>query len=273
MSYLSLTTWSLHRLLGPLHWTNWDEQAKEQVTKVDAQPQVHSLLELPRILSAKGYQAMEVIHPHFPSTDEAYLKQLRKACEEAGIRFYSLLIDYGDITSADPVRRNKDMNFIKRWIDIAQSAGAEYVRVIGGESEHSNKEALALAAKQLNELNAYANAKGVKVMTENFRSLTSTAENCLYLLNFTEIGLTSDFGNFSGPEKRASLHSTIPKSQSIHAKAQVRADGEIDETEFESCMDIVKEAKYEGPITIVYDGPKDMWQGIEDVRRIVERYI
>ncbi|WP_353625766.1 TIM barrel protein [Bacillus sp. JCM 19041] len=156
---------------------------------------------------------------------------------------------------------------------MAQIAGAEYVRVIGGESDPSNKEALELAAKQLNELNAYANAKGVKVMTENFRSLTSTAENCLYLLDFTEIGLTSDFGNFTGPKKRASLHSTIPKSQTIHAKALAKADGGIDEAEFESCMDIVKEAKYEGPITIVYDGPNDMWQGIENVRRIVERYL
>ncbi|WP_353625765.1 hypothetical protein [Bacillus sp. JCM 19041] len=101
MSYLSLTTWSLHRLLGPLHWTKWDEQAKEQVTAIDEQPQVHTLLELPRILSEKGFQAMEVIHPHFPSTDDTYLKQFRKSFEEAGIRFFSLLIDYGDITSTD----------------------------------------------------------------------------------------------------------------------------------------------------------------------------
>ncbi|MCM2676246.1 hypothetical protein [Alkalicoccobacillus plakortidis] len=113
MRYLSLTSWSLNRILGPLHWTKWDQHKKEIVTSVIEQPEIHSLLDLPFLLAKKGYQAMEIIHPHFPSTDTEYLKELRKATEKAGIRFYNLLIDYGDITNEDPIRRKHDMEFIK----------------------------------------------------------------------------------------------------------------------------------------------------------------
>ncbi len=260
MPFLSLTTWSLHRVLGPLYWTEWDENAQEQITVVEQQPDIHSLLELPKILTKKGYTAVEVGHFHFPSTDEAYLNSLRRSCEEAGVRFYTLLADYGDITSPDPVRREKDMEWIKRWIDVASMVGAEHVRVIGGLAEPDNASALELAVQQFNELSSYAKKRDVKLLTENFRSLTSTVENCLFLLDQTDIGFTCDFGNYKGADKLAFLKEIIPKSSSIHAKAITNPDGSLDESELSRCLDIMEEVNYEGAITLVYDGPGDMWK-------------
>lgn len=274
MRYLSLTSWSLNRILGPLHWTKWDQNKKEIVTSVVEQPEIHSLLDLPFLLAKKGYQAMEIIHPHFPSTDTEYLKELRKATEKAGIRFYNLLIDYGDITNEDPIRRKHDMEFIKSWIDIAAEVGAEHVRVIGGDAQPDNPNALQLASLQLMELCAYAKKKGVGVLTENFHSLTSTSANCLYLYEQTDItGLISDFGNFNGPSKFQSLSETIPKSTSIHVKALTNEDGSLNKPELLQCLDLVNQFNYSGPLTIVYDGPNDMWDGIEEVQQIVQSYI
>ncbi|MDQ0207311.1 sugar phosphate isomerase/epimerase family protein [Alkalicoccobacillus murimartini] len=274
MRYVSLTSWSLNRLLGPLYWSKWNQQKKDIETFIDEQPEIHSLLDLPALLAEKGFQAMEIIHPHVPSTDTEYLKKLHKATQKAGIRFYNLLIDYGDITNEDPVRRKRDMDFIKSWIDIASKVGAENVRVIGGDAKPDDKKALQLAALQLMELCAYAKKKGVGVLTENFHSLTSTSENCLFLYEQTDItGLISDFGNFSGPSKFQSLSETIPNSTSIHVKALSNKDGSINKSELLQCLDLVEQANYDGPLTIVYDGPNDMWQGIEEVKEIVQRYI
>lgn len=276
MPFLSLTTWSLHRHLGPLRWTRWDGESRMPVADVQEQPQTVTLLELPAVLAGQGYSAMEVCHFHFPETSEAYLAKLREAFREAGLRFYTLLIDYGDISSADPVRREADLAWICRWIDRASAAGAERVRIIGGDAPASDHEALARSADALRQLCGYAAARGVRVVTENFRALTSTADNCLALLDACgrdRLGLTSDFGNFQGPAKYDELARTIPHSESIHAKAQADPRGHPDAGEFARCMDLVRSSGYEGPITLVYDGPGDMWAGIEDVKRLVRPYL
>jgi sugar phosphate isomerase/epimerase len=275
MPYLSLTTWSLHRNLGPLRWTHWDDEQGKSVVSVQEQPQTLSLLELPGELQRRGFAAMEVCHFHFPDTGESYLRELRASCERAGIRFYTLLADYGDITNPDERRREADIEWLKAWIDVASLAGAERIRIIGGDADPADREAVALAAFQLRRLIAYAREKNVRIVTENFHSLTSVADNCLALLDACggEIGLTSDFGNFKGPGKMQELARTVPRSESIHAKALTDERGAPDAEEFRQCLDIVKQSGYEGPITLVYDGPGDMWEGIGRVKELVTPYL
>lgn len=275
MPFLSLTSWSLHRNLGPLRWTRWDDNTHNQITVTQDQPELISLLELPAVLTKKGFRSLEVCHFHFPDTSEAYLQRLKQAFTEADLQFYTLLIEYGDISSSDDLRRQSDIAWIKGWIDIAARTGAERVRVIAGDAEPTDQEALQRSVDALRELSSYAAVQGVRVVTENFHSLTSIADNCLTLLEGCGelLGLTSDFGNFKGTEKYGELVKTITHSESIHAKAQTNADGYPDEAEFIRCLEIAKQAGYEGPITLVYDGPGDMWEGIERVRKLAAPYL
>lgn len=274
MPFLSLTSWSLHRNLGPLRWTGWDEKTCTQITNAQDQPVLLSLLELPAVLAGKGFSSLEVCHFHFPETSESYLLTLKNAFAEEGLRFYTLLLEYGDISSADEIRRQSDIAWSKGWIDIAARVGAERVRVIAGEADPSDREALARSIEALCQLGQYGAEHGVRVVTENFKSLSSTGDNCLAIMEGCGefLGFTSDFGNFKGMEKFADLARTIPHSESIHAKSQTNAEGFPDEAEFIHCLDIAKQAGYEGPLTLVYDGPGDMWEGIERVRKLAEPY-
>lgn len=275
MPYLSLTTWSLHRNLGPLRWTRWNEEQGLPVTAEEEKPETISLLELPGELKRRGFSAMEVCHFHFPDTNESYLRELRSSIERAGMRFYTLLADYGDITNPDERRREADIAWLKGWIDVASAAGAERIRIIGGDADPNDHEAVALAAAQLQRLIAYAADKNVRIVTENFHPLTSTADNCLTLLDACDgkLGLTSDFGNFKGPGKMQELSRTVPRSESIHAKAVTDEKGMPDAEEFRSCLEIVKHCRYEGPITLVYDGPGDMWEGIDRIKALTAPYL
>ncbi len=275
MIYLSLTTWSLHRNLGPLHWTRWDELKGEHFLDIQDQPETISLLELPRELAAKGYSALEIGHFHIRDTSDDYLQKLRHAFESAGIPFYTLLADYGDISSSDEARRSADIEWVKQWIDIASKAGAERVRVIAGDTDASDTAALQRSADALRILCDYAASRNVRVITENFRPLSYTADNCLSLLESCgdRLGLTSDFGNFKGDDKFQELAKIVPHSESIHAKAITSAEGFPNVAEFTQCMEVVKKSGYQGPITIVYDGPNDMWAGIERVKVLVKPYL
>ncbi|MDR9854877.1 sugar phosphate isomerase/epimerase family protein [Paenibacillus sp. VCA1] len=275
MPFLSLNTWSLHRNLGPLRWTYWDEETKMQNTAIDDQPETIPLLDLPFLLHRNGFQAMELCHFNLPDTSPAYIQKLRDSIARSGIRLYALLADYGDITSPDEERREADVNWMKKWIDIASALGAERIRIIAGNADPADEDAVRLAAAQLQRLIQYASDKHVRIVTENFHALTSTAANCITLLDMCGegLGLTTDFGNFSGEGKLAELGMTIPRSESIHAKAMTDAEGNPNEDEFKSCMDLVRSSGYEGPMTLVYDGPGDMWEGINRVKALVEPYL
>lgn len=275
MSYLSVSTWSLHRMLGPLRWTVWD--ANEGIHKMNEQeqPQVLSLLDLPAEATKRGYQALEVCHFHFPSTEPDYLERLREAFTSAGISFDTLLLDYGDLTTLDETRQEADFNLIRNWIDIAAGAGAKQIRVIAGEADPTEEGAIRQAALALSELAEYAAGKGVRVVTENFRLLTSTGASCINLLQLTgeKFGMITDFGNFKLPSKYDEFIMTLPYSVSVHAKAQYDDNGIPDEAEFRCCLDTVQAVGCDCAIVLIYDGPGDMWEGLERIKRIVEPYL
>ncbi|MBS4194881.1 sugar phosphate isomerase/epimerase family protein [Lederbergia citri] len=275
MPYLSLSTWSLHRNLGPLYWTVWDDEQQKHVVQVEPQPEITTLLELPAILASKGYKAIEICHFHFPTTDSDYLQKLNKACNEAGIMFNTLLLDYGDITSEDEIRREADIKLMKDWIEIAGEAGARQIRIIAGDASPEDNPALVRSSEILTNLIEFANKFGVKIITENFHSLTSTADNCIKLVENCneELGLIADFGNFKGETKYDEIKKILPYSQSVHAKPEMDAEGIPDENEFHKCLDPLVATNYNGPINIIYDGPGNMWEGIERVRKIVESYL
>jgi len=275
MSYLSVSTWSLHRLLGPLRWTVWDTEEKVQKTVTEQQTEVLTLLELPAEAARRGYRAIEICHFHFPSIDPTYLNQLKNAFSASGIGLDTLLLDYGDITSPDESRVVSDFAFIRKWIEIASLCGAKKIRVIAGEAPPTDERAIHQSAERLLELSVFAASQGVEVITENFKSLTSTGASCLSLLERTDyqVRTISDFGNFTGQQKYKELSMTMPYSASVHAKPQYDEHGYPDELEFQSCLNVVKEAGYEGSIVLIYDGPGDMWEGLERVKRLVEAYL
>jgi sugar phosphate isomerase/epimerase len=275
MSYLSVSTWSLHRLLGPLRWTEWDPATGTHKTREQPQPQILTLLELPAEAERRGYHAVEVCHFHFPSTETIYLEKLREAFSASGLSFDTLLLDYGDLTTGDEVRLEADLVMFRQWIDIASRAGAKYIRIIAGDASPSNEDAIRRSAGALSGLADYASERGVRVITENFHSLTSTGESCSRLLQQADgkVGMITDFGNFKKPSKYEEFAMTLPHSVSVHAKADYDPDGLPDEAEYRRCLDAMKASGYNGPVVLIYDGPGDMWEGLERIRRIAEPYL
>ncbi|UUZ84259.1 sugar phosphate isomerase/epimerase [Paenibacillus sp. P26] len=130
----SISTWSMRESLGPLRWTVWNEEAKRQEIREEAKPQELELADLPEEARQNGLGYLEVCHFQFPSTDEAYLLKLKDSFEKAGVGFLTLLVDYGDISSPDEVRRDSDIAYLRGWIDVAAKAGAQAVRIVAGSN-------------------------------------------------------------------------------------------------------------------------------------------
>ena len=232
------------------------------------------LLDIPAQVAAHGLSKLEVCHFHFPSTQSDYLARFRAALHNAGVEFYTLLIDEGDLTHPDPTERQRVIALMHRWIDVAAGGGAQRVRVIAGDAVPT-PEALRLSADGLREVCRHAKAAGVDVVTENWHTLLDCPEDVLALLAMlpNQIGLKLDFGNWSGERKYADLEKVAPLADCTHAKATFAAPGELDESDFGRCLTLCRDAGFTGPHILIFSDPGDEWTSLDRMRDFARPYV
>lgn len=248
MPRISLTTWSIHPYLhdGSL-----------------------SLLDMPARVKAAGIGTVEICHFHIAQITPDYLLQLKAKAAESGIEVFSVLIDAYDISQADPEARSRDITQIAKWIDVAAWIGASHVRVVGGEAPATDVDALRRAATALVQLQQHAKARGVTVITENFKATASTPANWLALHEALGHGGCADIGNFPSGTRVSDFAQVAHKAVSVHVKASYDDNGNIQPAQVQACLAEVRKYQSAGPLTLVYDRPGDRWHGIETLRQVV----
>lgn len=248
MISLGISTWSIHRTLA-------------------ADPQ--ALLDVPAQLRAHGLTDLQICEFQLPSTQPAFLRELRDRIESCGVTLDALLIDQNDI--AHPDRGEIEARGVERWLEVAGALGARHARVAAGSHVPSD-EALSRSARQLLRLSEFGAALGVRVVTENWRELLPTSREVLRLIELTEgrVPLCLDFGNWRGPGKYAELAAIAPHAVTVHAKCAFDA-GLPDAADFVRCCQLLRDVKYAGTLALIYDGESpDEW-ALLDVERDLAR--
>lgn len=232
------------------------------------------LLDVPAQVAAHGLGKLEVCHFHLPSTDDEYVAKFRAALDSAGVEFYTLLIDEGDITHPDPTERKKALTLIGDWIDIAAELGAKRVRVIGGNAEPSEP-ALHLSEAGFRKILTQADDCGIDVVTENWHRLLDHPAEVRTLLERLDgrVGLKLDFGNWSGDRKHQDLPRIADLADCTHAKAYFPTPGQMDADDFARCLDICAAANFAGPHILIFSDPGDEWASLDQMRDAVLPYV
>lgn len=275
MADLAVSTWSLHRVLGATY-PGLDPHAKERAPRYPYGPGSVSLLDLPAIVASLGIPKLEICHFHFPRTDTGYVDELRQRLSQEQIRPLTLLVDEGDIASADPAVRERDLALIRGWIDIAAHLQAQRVRVIAGQSAADpGGVAVRRSIEGLLALAEYGQARGVSVVTENWLALAMDSAALLAIMQGTggAVGLCADFGNYRGPSKYDDLAAILPYASSIHAKASFPAPGVMDVEDFRHCLDLAKAARFSGNYVLIFDSAGDEQASLLQIAATVRPYL
>lgn len=247
---LSASSWSLHRSLGaPDVYGPGADIPRESHGRGAI-----SLLEAPALLAELGIRTMEICHFHLPSRAPDHLNRLRGVLETHGVELWSVLVDAGDLTHI--AHGQRDEAWIAGWLDDAQRLGAKRMRVIAGKGAPTEAN-LARSRAALLQLADAAEARGLRLMTENWFDLLSTPAAVHALMDGLDgrIGLCLDFGNWHGATKYDDLRAIAGYAESCHAKPQFDANGAIERDDFARCIRITREAGFSGPYTLIYDGP------------------
>jgi sugar phosphate isomerase/epimerase len=224
------------------------------------------LIDLPAQLKSHTIPHLELCHFHLPETSPEYLEQFRQALKENDVNLYSLLIDMGDIANPDEQKRNEDIQSIKNWIDIAQTLGANQVRIVAGNQEAS-PEVIQRSSKHLHELVSYAATKGVHTSTENWQKTSDDADSLLQILEHNpDLRLIADIGNAEGPDKYGKLSKLLPRANSIHFKVRYLEDGSAEPNDLNKVLELIQKANFSGVISLIFDKKINEWMGIETLR-------
>lgn len=260
---ISLAQWSLNRSLrnGTLESLAFPTFAKETF----------------------GIEAVEYVNQFFmdKAQDRAYLGELKKRCEDAGVRSLLIMCDReGNLGDPDAAARTRAVENHYKWLEAAQFLGCHSIRVNAGSSG-TYEEQRSLSIDGLRRLSERGKDFGLNVIVENHGGLSSNGQwlaEVIAGVGLDNCGTLPDFGNFRVSaneeyDRYKGVRELMPFAKGVSAKSyEFDAEGNELRTDFRRMMRIVVDAGYRGYVGVEYEGTNpDEVDGIRKTQRLLER--
>lgn len=115
-----------------------------------------------------GLDGADLSVVHLLSTDTAYLHSLRDQAADLGIGIV-MVVTYADFTHPDATERARQVDVLRRYIDVTAELGAPYARVTAGQAHPGVERAAGIewAVTGLTSCLDYAAQAGVTLCYEN----------------------------------------------------------------------------------------------------------
>jgi len=219
-----------------------------------------------------GLDAADPTCYYFPKeVTREYLCHLKSVAFRLGLSFSGTAVANDFCYPAGP-DRDKQIAYVKKWIEYAEILGAPVIRVYSGKVRGSLTvdEAYKAVAEAMEECCDFAGKHGVFLSLENHGGLTATVEGTLRILRDVKspwFGMLMDTGNFHSADIYGDLAKIAPYTINTHVKVLVSGpDGKKVPTDLKRIAKILKDAGYRGYILLEYEEN-------EDPREACPRYI
>ena len=256
---ISLAEWSLHKTLFGKKMTN---------------------LDFPRVSKEKfGITAVEYVNQFFKdkAKDKAYLGELRKRCDDLGVKSLLIMIDgEGHLGEAEEAKRQKVIDNHKKWVEAARFLGCHSIRVNAHGVGKSDEEKATNTTKGLRGLSEFGKEHGINVIVENHGGLSSNGKwlsRVLKDVGLPNCGSLPDFGNFGNYDRYLGIKELMPFAKGVSAKSHdFDAQGNESRTDYVKALKLVLDAGYRGYVGIEYEGRKlDEEAGILATKKLLLR--
>ena len=261
---ISLAEWSLHRRLfdGKLDHLDFPALARNEF----------------------GIEAVEYVNQFFmdKATDKAYLAELKKRCDDHGVRSVLIMCDReGNLGDPDPAARTKAVENHYKWVEAAAYLGCHSIRV-NAASSGSYQEQHDYAVDGLRRLSQFAAGHKLGVIVENHGGLSSNGgwlSSVLRNVGQPNIGSLPDFGNFrisqtEEYDRYQGVTEMMPFARGVSAKSYgFDAAGNETLIDYARMLRIVLAAGYHGHVGIEWEGndPPDEAAGVRLTKALLER--
>jgi L-ribulose-5-phosphate 3-epimerase len=210
-----------------------------------------------RLTADLGADGVDMTVYWFPDTSDQFLNSLRRAAYKACVSIYSIAIR-SVMTQPTPELRAKEVEAMKKWVDVAVRLGAGHIRVFGGAvpKDATEDQASGWVVEVLQRSSEYAGGKGVILGLEDHGGITERAETILKIVgkvNSPWVGINLDTGNFKiNPYKEIEM--CIPYTANVQMKTLIQdAAGKRIESDWERIVRMLAQAGYRGYLALEYE--------------------
>ena len=186
-----------------------------------------TLQELPAVARGAGVSVLELCSVFFENQSAAYLNEIRRSLEDAGMRVPSIAVDRADISVPDANEQRTNIETIKQWFHVARAIGAEAIRVNSGGTPDAGEDELRRITEAYRDLVSEGERLGVYVLIENHGGATYSPPNVERLLRAVDspwFRTCPDTGNYPDGTWEQGIEVMAPHAFSTHVKVTTYSD-------------------------------------------------
>jgi sugar phosphate isomerase/epimerase len=244
----------------------------------------HDILEFPgRAKKEFDISIVEYVSMFFggKEKDPAFLKDLRKRSDDAGVKNNLIMVDDENLADLDTAKRNHAVESHYRWVDAAKVLGCNSIRVnLGSMTDTGTPEEIAKAAIEgYSKLLEYGDKNDLDIIVENHVGVSCNGKwlaDVMKKVNHKSAGVLPDFGNFCVKrtipatqdlagwmgtkcleeyDKYKGVAELMPYAKGVSAKTH-KFDEKGNETDidFVRMFDIIRKSGFKGIVGIEYEG-------------------
>lgn len=209
-------------------------------------------------LDATGYY-----FPGYPAAPpDEYIYALKRRAFRKGVSIHGTGVR-NDFAVPDAAARQRDVQLVKDWIDVAVKLGASVIRVFSGQrvpEGHTFDGVLEWMVPHFKECAEYGRSRGVIVGLQNHDDFVKTAEETIHIVKAVDsewFGVVLDVGSLRQRDPYEEIGRLIPYAVSWQLKENVGYGRKETPTDLAKVKAIIERATYRGYLPIETLGPGD----------------
>jgi sugar phosphate isomerase/epimerase len=216
--------------------------------------------------AAQGFDALDPTGYYFPGYPEIpsdeYIYKLKRKAHQLGVAISGTGVR-NDFTQIDKTARTKEIEFVKRWIEVAAKLGAPVIRIFAGPSlpEKPSWEAIAdWITEDIKTCVEYSKKHGVIVAVQNHNDFIKTADQAIDIIkrvNSEWFGLVLDTGSFVTNEPYSEIAKAVPYAVNWQIKEKINYNGKTENMDLVKLFRIIHTSTYRGYLPIETLGEGD----------------
>lgn len=222
----------------------------------ELQAKTMTYADLVRLAAALDVDGLDLTVYWFPDTTDGFLMPLKRLAYRNNIDIYSISVRT-EMTRETPDLREKEVQGIRAWVDVASKLGARHIRVFGGRVPKgvTEDQAAAWVVEVLKNASEYAAQKGVVLGLENHGGITEHSSRVLDIIKRVDspwVGMNLDTGNFR-TDVYNQIEKCIPHAVAVQVKVEITEDGKRQPSDWDRVLSMFGKANYRGYMALEYE--------------------
>lgn len=233
-------------------------------TKLKAGGPAWDILDFIDYCADQGCPGAELTSYFFPpDCDEKYLLEVKRQAYLRGVNITGTAVG-NSFTNPKGEARDKEIAYVKDWIEKSTIMGAPHIRVFAGTVPKGGtvEEAEKNCQECYDECLAFADKKGVFLGLENHGGIVAEPDPLIRMVKAAKspwAGINFDSGNFHTEDPYGDMAKIAPYAVNVQLKTKVTPKGakEGEPSDVPRVLKILKDANYQGWFTLEYEDKED----------------